>query len=49
MYGQCPAISRAGLSIIHSGTMHALYLTVFWFPSMCTSEKTVKKTVRLSG
>jgi hypothetical protein len=26
----------------------ALYLTVFWFPSMCTSEKTVKNTVKLS-
>jgi hypothetical protein len=28
---------------------YALYLTVFWFPSMCTSEKTVKNTVTLSG
>ncbi len=28
---------------------YALYLTVFWFPSMCTSERTVKKTVKLSG
>jgi hypothetical protein len=27
---------------------YALYLTVFWFPSMCTSEKTVKNTVKLS-
>jgi hypothetical protein len=28
---------------------YALYLTVFWFPSMCTSEKTVKNTVKLSS
>jgi len=27
---------------------YALYLTVFWFPSMYTSEKTVKNTVKLS-
>jgi len=27
---------------------YALYLTVFWFPPMCTSEKTVKNTVKLS-
>jgi hypothetical protein len=28
---------------------YALYLTVFWFPSMCTSEKTVRNTVNLSN
>jgi hypothetical protein len=28
---------------------YALYLTVFWSPSMCTSEKTVRNTVNLSG
>jgi hypothetical protein len=28
---------------------HALYLTVFGFPSICTSEKTVRNTVKLSG
>jgi len=28
---------------------YALYLTVFWFPSMCTLEKTVRNTVKLSG
>jgi hypothetical protein len=28
---------------------YALYLTVFWFSPMCTLEKTVRKTVKLSG
>jgi hypothetical protein len=28
---------------------YALYLTVFWFRGMCTSKKTVRNTVNLSG
>jgi hypothetical protein len=42
------AFSRTSRPAEKTVNGYALYLTVFWFPSVCTSEKTVKNTVKLS-
>src|SRR5436853_153764 len=36
------AFSRTSRPTEKTRQRHTLYLTVFWFPSMCASEKTVK-------